>query len=160
MKAQRLDPAEESHPGTPLSTDGSPSDIGKILAEIQAALEEVRSEYGELPQRETAWLKLQQLVAVQLWEAVDKPEEGRYRQQFCDQLDAAVTNLDSLQLTKQHLAVIEEALARLADRGVASADVEEFEVRWRRVGVDTLPSFGECLKQWMELSRPVADGLG
>lgn len=156
MKAQRKSHAED----TRISDGGFTDDVGQVLVELRAALEDVRNEYGELPHRETAWRKLQRLVADRLWAAVDQPGEGRLRQQLADQLDAAVTNLDALQLTAEHLTVIDTMLDRLADPGASSSDVHELEAAWRRVGVDTLPSFGEFLKQWMELSRPVADGLG
>ena len=75
-------------------------------------------------------------------------------------LDAAIAKLQAFQLEEKHLSAIDLTLALLSASEVTEQDVDSCENAWRDVGVDTLPSLGEALEEWLESSELRHDHAG
>ncbi len=134
--------------------------IGEVLGELRTLLDQIRLGYSDPAERELAWEAFRKIVSERLWAACEPLEEDEYKQQLADQLDIAVSKIESHQLQPEHLKAIALTLERLSSESVGANDVDDCEQAWRLSQVETLPSFSEILKDWEVLYRVGDDDEG
>lgn len=104
--------------------------------------------FENLTKRHFAFKSLRDMACERLWRAAEAEDMDRYFLQLADQLIAAVQGLEAESLRPQHLKALQTTLSLFEKPDLTKDDVLRVEQLWAAGDVETLPSFGELLKNW------------
>lgn len=126
--------------------DSSPRYFSDILDLITVHLAELEEVYESPAGREYSWSEIQRLILTQLWRAVELlPNE--FVKQLAVQFKMAVSKIDSLFLTREHIRAAQMTVAQMKSTRVEKSDVSLCKKSWRSAGVETLPSLSTLMQQ-------------
>lgn len=127
-----------------------PLTLSEVLFNLRVFFHQLEVGFEDLTQRHFAFKSLRAMACDQLWQAAEAKGMDRYFLQMADQLIAAVQELEAETLRPQHLKALQTTFFLFEKPDLTKDEVLCVEQMWEAGDVETLPSFGELLKNWRE----------
>lgn len=127
-----------------------PLTLSEVLFNLRVFFHQLEVGFEDLTQRHFAFKSLRAMACERLWQAAEAEDMDRYFLQLADQLIAAVQGFEADSLRPQHLKALQTTFFLFEKPDLTKDDVLRSEQVWAASHVETLPSFGELLKNWRE----------
>jgi len=124
--------------------------LSEVLFNLRLFFHQLNVGFEDLTHRHFAFKSFRDMACERLWHAAEAEDMDRYFLQLADQLITAVQGLEAESLRPQHLKALQTTFFLFEKPDLTKDDVLRGEQVWAASHVETLPSFGELLKNWRE----------